>query len=65
MVNTAPYQSDYTYKNIYYRSIKERSEDYLSIYDYIWRWDSDWFWCSLMFFMRKMLLSAFFLAKKD
>lgn len=42
----APYTSDYTGKNIYYKSIRKRSEDYLSIYDYIWRWDTDWFWCS-------------------
>lgn len=43
---TAPYTSDYTYMKQYYRSIKARSEDYVSIYDYIWRWDTDWFWCS-------------------
>jgi FAD/FMN-containing dehydrogenase len=42
----APYTSDYTYENIYYRSIAEKREDYLSIHDYIWRWDTDWFWCS-------------------
>lgn len=42
----APYLSDYTYKNIYYQSIRERREDYLTVHDYIWRWDTDWFWCS-------------------
>lgn len=42
----APFQSDYTYKNIYYKSIREKEVDYLSIRDYIWRWDTDWFWCS-------------------
>lgn len=42
----APYTSDYTYENIYYRSLRERSEDYLTVEDYIWRWDTDWFWCS-------------------
>jgi FAD/FMN-containing dehydrogenase len=42
----APYTSDYTYEKIYYRSIAQRSEDWLSIHDYIWRWDTDWFWCS-------------------
>ncbi|MGA8261066.1 MAG: FAD-binding oxidoreductase [Arenicellales bacterium] len=42
----APYLSDYTYKDIYYRSIPERREDYLTTHDYIWRWDTDWFWCS-------------------
>jgi FAD/FMN-containing dehydrogenase len=42
----APYASDYTYENIYYKSLRERSEDYLTTADYIWRWDTDWFWCS-------------------
>jgi FAD/FMN-containing dehydrogenase len=45
-VDQAPYISDYTGKQIYYQSIRERDEDYLTIYDYIWRWDTDWFWCS-------------------
>lgn len=44
--DTAPYTSDYTYKNIYYRSQQSRTEDYLTVRDYIWRWDTDWFWCS-------------------
>ncbi len=42
----APYTSDYTHTKIYYKSIREREEDYLTTYDYIWRWDTDWFWCS-------------------
>ncbi len=41
----APYTSDYGF-NIYYRSIQNRSEDYLTVRDFIWRWDTDWFWCS-------------------
>jgi FAD/FMN-containing dehydrogenase len=48
-VDNAPFVSDYTYKNIYYHSIKEKSEDYLSVEDFIWRWDTDWFWCSANF----------------
>jgi len=42
----APYTSDYTYERIYYRSIRERREDFLAVRDFIWRWDTDWFWCS-------------------
>ncbi|MBO0843257.1 MAG: FAD-binding oxidoreductase, partial [Nocardioides sp.] len=38
--------SDYTGQQIYYRSIQQRETDLLTIYDYIWRWDTDWFWCS-------------------
>jgi len=42
----APFVSDYTYERIYYRSLRERDTDYLSVRDFIWRWDTDWFWCS-------------------
>jgi len=45
-VDEAPYTSDYTYRDIYYRSIPKHSEDFLTTRDYIWRWDTDWFWCS-------------------
>src|SRR5687767_10630020 len=44
--DSAPYTSDYTYEHIYYRSIADKREDYLTIHDYLWRWDTDWFWCS-------------------
>jgi FAD/FMN-containing dehydrogenase len=44
--DSAPYTSDYTYEHIYYRSIAEKREDYLTAHDYLWRWDTDWFWCS-------------------
>jgi len=45
-VDRAPHVSDYTFEHIYYRSIREKDFDYLSIRDFIWRWDTDWFWCS-------------------
>jgi len=38
--------SDYTFRNIYYRSLLQKETDYLTTRDYIWRWDTDWFWCS-------------------
>ncbi len=44
--DTAPYASDYTFEHIYYRSIRDREHDFLSVRDYLWRWDTDWFWCS-------------------
>ena len=44
--DSAPYTSDYTFEKIYYRSIAEKREDYLTTHDYLWRWDTDWFWCS-------------------
>jgi FAD/FMN-containing dehydrogenase len=45
----APRVSDYTGQEIYYRSIQRRSEDMLTVRDYLWRWDTDWFWCSRAF----------------
>jgi FAD/FMN-containing dehydrogenase len=45
-VDQAPGVSDYSFERIYYRSIRERAEDYLTAPDFIWRWDTDWFWCS-------------------
>jgi FAD/FMN-containing dehydrogenase len=41
--------SDYTGRHIYYRSIRERERDCLTVADYLWRWDTDWFWCSAAF----------------
>ncbi|CAM3109955.1 FAD-binding oxidoreductase [Skermania piniformis] len=41
--------SDYTGMDIYYRSIRRRSTDRLTVHDYLWRWDTDWFWCSRAF----------------
>lgn len=55
-VKSAPATSDYTLRNIYYRSIRERSEDFLTTHDYIWRWDTDWFWCSKNFGLQNPLL---------
>ena len=54
--DSAPHISDYTYEHIYYRSIRERSEDYLTVHDYIWRWDTDWFWCSKNLFAQNPLV---------
>jgi FAD/FMN-containing dehydrogenase len=51
-LDEAPYASDYTFMNIYYRSIREREQDYLRTLDYIWRWDTDWFWCSSVFLVQ-------------
>ena len=45
-VDEAPYASDYGFERIYYRSLLERSTDYLTAEGYLWRWDTDWFWCS-------------------
>jgi FAD/FMN-containing dehydrogenase len=45
----APAPSDYTGTSIYYRSLRTRERDALTVHDYLWRWDPDWFWCSRAF----------------
>jgi FAD/FMN-containing dehydrogenase len=44
-----PRTSDYTGREIYYRSIRSKTSDFLTVRDYLWRWDTDWFWCSRAF----------------
>ena len=41
--------SDYTGQQVFYRSIRSRERDVLTVHDYLWRWDTDWFWCSRAF----------------
>jgi FAD/FMN-containing dehydrogenase len=41
--------SDYTGRQVFYRSLQQREADVLTTYDYLWRWDTDWFWCSRAF----------------
>jgi FAD/FMN-containing dehydrogenase len=41
--------SDYTGTQVYYRSLRQRETDILTVHDYLWRWDTDWFWCSAAF----------------
>ena len=50
----APYTSDYTWLKMYFRSIREREQDFLSIHDYLWRWDTDWFWCSKNLYVQNL-----------
>lgn len=54
--DSAPFVSDYTYLDIYYRSIREKQTDYLTVKDYIWRWDTDWFWCSKNLYVQNRLM---------
>jgi FAD/FMN-containing dehydrogenase len=60
----APYTSDYTYKSIYYRSIAEKREDYLTVKDYLWRWDTDWFWCSKNVFAQNAFIRRLYGRKR-
>jgi len=60
----APYTSDYTFEKIYYRSIAEKHDDYLTTHDYIWRWDTDWFWCSKNVLAQNAFFRKFIFGKK-
>ena len=51
--DSAPRTSDYTWNDIYYRSIQSKDQDWLTARDYLWRWDTDWFWCSRAFQAQK------------
>ena len=51
-----PALSDYTGSEIFYRSIRDRGRDALTVHDYLWRWDTDWFWCSRAFGAQHPLL---------
>jgi FAD/FMN-containing dehydrogenase len=59
-VSESPFVSDYKYMKVYYKSIKKKRVDYVSVSDYIWRWDTDWFWCSKNFFMQNFLMRLIF-----
>ena len=54
--DVAPWRSDFTGQQIYYESIRRDKEDFLTIRDYLWRWDTDWFWCSRPFGVQKPLV---------
>jgi FAD/FMN-containing dehydrogenase len=54
--DVAPWRSDYTGQQIYYQSIRRDREDFLTIRDYLWRWDTDWFWCSRAFGVQQPLI---------
>ncbi len=45
-VDTAPYVSDYTFLNIFYKSTLARREDYLTTSDYFFRYDTECHWLS-------------------
>lgn len=53
-----PFVSQYTYMKVFYKSIRQKKVDYLTAYDYIWRWDTDWFWCSKNFGVQNPFVRA-------
>ena len=63
-VDKAPYTSDYSFERIYYQSIARKRDDYLTIADYIWRWDTDWFWCSKNVLAQNRFMRRFVYGRK-
>jgi FAD/FMN-containing dehydrogenase len=55
----APWLSDYTGQKVFYQSQQSTREDFLTIKDYIWRWDTDWFWCSKPFGVQNKTIRRF------
>ncbi|MFZ1287677.1 MAG: FAD-binding oxidoreductase, partial [Candidatus Phosphoribacter sp.] len=55
-LDAAETTSDYGGQAVYYRSIRERTEDVLTTRDFLWRWDTDWFWCSRAFGVQHPML---------
>jgi FAD/FMN-containing dehydrogenase len=49
MVDEAPYLSNYEREHIYYESTEKKSEDYLNIYDYFFRYDTECHWMTETF----------------
>jgi FAD/FMN-containing dehydrogenase len=54
--DAAPWRSDYTGRHIYYQSVRGPREDFLTVRDYLWRWDTDWFWCSRAFGVQRPVI---------
>jgi FAD/FMN-containing dehydrogenase len=48
-VDAAPYTSDYSRLDVYYRSTRERTEDHLTTFDYCFRYDADCHWVTRAF----------------
>jgi FAD/FMN-containing dehydrogenase len=55
-IDSAPYTHNYKKMHVYYKSIANRQQDFLTAEDYIWRWDTDWFWCSKVFGVQNPLI---------
>jgi FAD/FMN-containing dehydrogenase len=64
-VDTAPYTHNYDWLRIFYKSTAKRKEDYLTAYDYFFRYDSGCHWISRNYgldnLLLRFLLGKFFL----
>jgi hypothetical protein len=44
LVDSAPEVADIVRRDVFYRLVEQRSDIYLTTFDYIFRYDPDWFW---------------------
>ena len=63
MVDKAPYTSKYDWLNIYYKSTSEKQEDYLTIYDYFFRYDTECHWLTKTVPLMETKIARFILGK--
>ncbi|MEK7516674.1 MAG: FAD-binding oxidoreductase, partial [Patescibacteria group bacterium] len=59
-VDSAPYQHSYERGIPYYKAARERVEDYLSTYDYFFRYDSDCHWIARNYGLENPILRRLF-----
>jgi len=59
-VDDAPYLSNYEGQKIYYKSTKTLEEDYMTTYDYFFRYDTECHWISRNYGLENPLLRRFF-----
>jgi len=63
MVDRAPYATNYDWLKIFYKSTAERAEDYLTTYDYFFRYDAECHWLTKTVPLMETLPARFLLGK--
>ncbi len=59
-VDEAPYASNYNGQKIYYKSTREKQEDYMKTYDYFFRYDTECHWISRNYGLENPLIRMLF-----
>ncbi|MBN1500349.1 MAG: FAD-binding oxidoreductase [Spirochaetes bacterium] len=63
LVETAPFLSKYDWLSIFYKSTNEKTEDYLAIADYFFRYDTECHWLTKSFPVLENKIFRFFFGK--
>jgi len=59
-VDEAPYAHSYDWMRVYHKAVERREEDYLSTYDYFFRYDADCHWISRNYGLENPVLRLLF-----